>query len=684
MENIQIHLNDSDASFSVRRFRFRERISSLSEVWISAVSPLANPDLDALLGKEAVFSMDGGLPGGKRRLYGICSKVRHVKAEVAGLSTYHLHVVPRLWLQTQRRNYRIFKHLSLPDIARTLLREWHIDTIDSIRDEYPQLEFRVQYGESDYAFLCRTLEEAGITFYFVEDAASCRTRLVLTDHPAQALPRPLGPIRYISDVNDAPHEACLTHARLTHSVRPGRLVLRDPDFRVRPEVPIMGEASATGASHRLEAYVFEPGSIVDDKGLRHATMRVSHDTAGRRLGVERRDALRLDFRTNAFDLHPGTVFHVQDHPYSAIEPKDGFLMCDLSIEGTHDGTWTAVGRAVPASERYQPPRRTRKPRIAGVQSATVVGPPGEDIHTDALGRVRVQFWWDREGKFDDQSSCWIRVSQAWAGAGFGVTAIPRVGHEVLVGFVEGDPDHPVIVGRVHGSTTPTPHDLPARKSVTVWRGCSTPDRRGANEIHFDDASGRELLHVHAERDLRKIVKSNEVESTGGCLTSAIGASRATTIGTLDTTVVGQKYSLSVEPRGAAKCPTGIEVSDGRIVLTTGEASLVLDGADISLETSGAIRLHSSEDDVLIQGGPHVRINCGLASSKRDLELALVDPFGNSIQRSWLSAEVEVEGREREAHEGFTAGVARRAVGKRAVVRLHSAEPDEDEHEEQET
>lgn len=678
-KNIQLQITDSDADFSVRDFHVREQISSIFEIELRVQSTNANADLEGLLGQDATFFLDTGLPGGQRRFHGLVRQATHVKAEASGSSTYEIQIVPHLWLLTQRRNYRIFNRRSLRDIVRSLLSEWHVEFEDALRRDYPVREFRVQYGESDYTFACRTMEDAGISFHFVEDAASCCSRVVLTDAPEQAEPRAFGPVRYAADIADTAHHAYLTRARLSCSVRPRRVTLRDPDFRRRPDAPLFGRARAAKGQDRLEIYRFEPGAFVDDKASRSPTPRDPHDAAGRQLDVERGDATCLAYRTNAFDLHPGTVFSVQDHPCSTIESGSGFLACALRLQGSHDGQWRARGRAVPASQPHRPARRTPKPRAFGVQSATVVGPAGEDVHTDPFGRVKVQFTWDREGQFDQDSSCWVRVSQAWAGAGYGMMAVPRIGHEVLVAFVEGDPDHPVIVGRVHGGTTPTPHDLPAKKTMTVLRGCSSPDHEGANEIHFEDASGHQLLYVHAERDLRKIVKASELETTGESRTIVVGASRATTIGQLDKTVVGQRFSVSVEgPETASRTPTGIEMSDGRIVLSTGEARLVLDGPDVFLEAPGAIRIHSTDDDVLIQGGPNVRLNCGLASSKRDLELRLVDPFGNPIRRSWLAAEVRVDGQKTEVHEGFTGSIARRAVGKSAVVRLAALDAEDDD------
>jgi type VI secretion system secreted protein VgrG len=256
--------------------------------------------------------------------------------------------------------------------------------------------------------------------------------------------------------------------------------------------------------------------------------------------------------------------------------------------------------------------RTSKPIVRGVQSAVVVGPAGEEIHTDEFGRVRVQFHWDREGKYDDNSSCWMRVSQGWAGSGYGMIVIPRIGQEVLVGFFEGDPDQPVIIGRVYNNTARVPYKLPDHKTKSTWKSDSSPNSDGFNEIMFEDAKGKELVYVQAQKDLQKLVKNNETERTGVNRTIAVGANRTATIGVNDTTIVGVKHRLTIaqpkEPPPSIP-PTTFDMSDKKLSYTTGEASIIFDGPNITLEAKGNITIRSKGGDVIIQGGPNVKINC---------------------------------------------------------------------------
>ncbi len=262
---------------------------------------------------------------------------------------------------------------------------------------------------------------------------------------------------------------------------------------------------------------------------------------------------------------------------------------------------------MPAAAPWRPAKATPRPRIGGVQSAIVVGPKGEEIHTDELGRVRVQFHWDREGKLDDHSSCWVRVTQGWAGTGFGMMVLPRVGQEVTVGFFEGDPDQPVILGRVYNAVNRVPYKLPDDKTKSGWRTSSSPgDPRSPayNELMFEDRAGAELVSLRAQRDLHKVVKANETERTGGGRTVSVGKSRTATVGAVDSTFVGTRHVVTV-----GTTPTSLELTDKRLVATTGQATVTLDGPDLSLEAKGNITIIAHEGDVIIRGGPNVKINC---------------------------------------------------------------------------
>lgn len=732
MALLELSFESKEDSLSVRRFAAQEAMSSLFSVSVWARSPNDDIDLETIVGKAASFRAVSGVlhaQSGLRAWTGVCNHMELVQAESTGLSTYYLRVVPRMWLMTQRYNHRIFQHLSIPDIVEAMLGEWRVEHTWKIhRPEYPKLELRSQYGESDFDFVSRLLEEAGISYSFADDEKRGSV-LVLNDAPQAAEPREGGPIAYVDNPNQASEKEYITHVRLAQQVRPGKVTVRDHDFRRAPTFGLFGgKAAGHAVEDLLEHYTFKPGAFLveveqdavqklgalaaeamhlgdaaagaaggigkkvhdavekkvhgvvdekvghavekqagkivggkvghavgaavggvaaeiagkaagkiagdlagklasslgithvlaglvgDDKGMARFSQKMGHDRAQKQLESARAARRSVTFETNAMDLAPGTVFAIGHHGRKDLGEDKKLLVTEFSAEGTNDGEWSMSGAATFADVPYRPPMKTSKPSVQGMQSAVVVGPRGEEIHTDEHGRVRVQFHWDREGQGDEGSSCWMRVSQGWAGTGYGVVAIPRVGHEVLVAFLEGDPDHPVVVGRLYNETAKAAYGLPEHKTKSGWRTHSSPGGGGFNEIMFEDAKGRELVYVQAEKDLEKVVKHDERIS--------VGRDRRTSVGAVDESHVGVRHNVTMKQGeggdGAGKTgPTFFEMVDKRIVLSTGEASITLDGPNITLEAKGRIFVHSREDDVEILGGPWVKINCGPADEKGD-------------------------------------------------------------------
>jgi type VI secretion system secreted protein VgrG len=417
----------------------------------------------------------------------------------------------------------VFQHLAIPDIVERVLARyeiapaWHID-----RGRYPKLWYKLQYGESDFAFVSRLLEEAGIAYTFESDGEG-DSLLVLGDALHAAAPR-TPPIPWTDNPNTAVKEELVCELRLSHEVRPGAYTIRDYDLR-RPAFALSGSDGTP--EDRYEQYHYRPGGFViegaqpggdtpvaDDRGVARHDDRYGEARARRGLAAERVGRRAVGFRTSVLGLAPGVVFSVEDHPHADLSRGEGLLVLEQTIEGELEKEWTTRCGAVFTSAPYVPPQVTAKPTVEGVQSATVVGTSGEEIETDELGRVRIQFPWDREGTNDEQSSAWIRVSQGWAGTGFGLLNLPRIGQEVLVGFLEGDPDQPIIVGRVFNATNPVPYTLPQHQTRSTWKSRSSPGGDGFNEIMFEDLAGQELVWVQAQKDLRKLVKNDEAITVG--------------------------------------------------------------------------------------------------------------------------------------------------------------------------
>ncbi|HSN96741.1 MAG TPA: type VI secretion system tip protein TssI/VgrG, partial [Candidatus Nanopelagicales bacterium] len=534
MSNLELSFACGEDSLSVRRFAVHEAVSSLFTVSVMARSKSPAVDLSAIVGKPATFRIESGLPGSSqssRTWTGVVCHMEQVHAvqpsaaQVAE-STYALRIVPELWVLTQRRNHRIYQHISIPDITDRLLTEWNMEPAWQIdRGSYPKLEYKVQYGESDYAFLCRLWEEAGIAFTFPEGGAK-GSKLTLGDKLQGGAPRAGGTIRYVDSPSEAAEQEYISRVRLSHEVRPGAHIIRDHDFR-NPAFQLLGEApKAGGPEDRYEQFHYQPGATLietgkgggtpfaDDKGVARYDQSFAHGRADRALGGDRAGRRAIAIDTNCVDLAPGVVFSIDNHPHPEINEGAKLVMTELTMEGAPGEQWTTTGSAVFTDVPYRPQMKTPKPQVFGVQSATVVGPAGEEIHTDEFGRVRVQFPWDREGKSDDGSSCWIRVSQGWGGMGFGVVVLPRIGQEVLVGFLGGDPDQPIIVGRVYNATAQVPYKLPDHKTRSAWKSDSSPGHDGFNEIMFEDLKGKELVWEQAQKNRRRLVKNDEFITVG--------------------------------------------------------------------------------------------------------------------------------------------------------------------------
>lgn len=473
-----LHLHvDGPAQFDVRRFAVREAMNEPFAVELEVMSDDHDVDLDALVGSSARFELQRDHEKVRRKWAGIITRCEQV--DVDRLSTYQLVIHPRLWLLTQRRQYRVFQQMSDPEVVRAILAEWDIEPTSRIDEGlYLARKYRVQYAETDYAFVSRLLEDSGISFYFEDDETNNQLILddaphggALRDEPIAFEPRPMGELR-----SDFAHRI-----EVTRQLRPGRYTQRDVDYRQRPEVPLMASDEVDGLEARFERFHLNYGAflyaaqaggetpVADDRGASRVNLEVGERQVARRLAAQRADARRCFFVGNAHDVAPGLVAHFANHPRPELAEGRGWLVLQSLLTGNALGEWTHEAEATAASVAYHPPLRTPKPRTRGIESATVVGPVGEEIHCDEFARIRVQFHWDREGQRDPNASCWIPVNQPWGGAGFGAVNLPRVGQEVLIDFLGEDPDRPVVVGRVYTVTNPVPYALPEHKTVSGIR-----------------------------------------------------------------------------------------------------------------------------------------------------------------------------------------------------------------------
>jgi type VI secretion system secreted protein VgrG len=531
MDLYEIQFDSGESSLAVRRFSVHEAMSTpfTASVWAHSESP--SIDIGAIVGQPAAFRIH--FTNGEARTWnGVCSYFEQTHAERRHnkvQSVYHFRIVPQLWLTSHRHNHKIFQHLSIPDIVDKILDRWGLERTWKIeRGAYPKHEYRVQYGESDFSFMSRLLEEAGIAYVFAGEKGDSPV-LTFSDALHAGLFRRATSLPYEDNPTSVVGGELVTRVALVHEVRPGAYSIRDYDFR-KPDLKLLGEAPKAKAPESLyEQYHYLPGGmfvetgkgggtpIADDKGAARHDHPTGVKRATRGLEAARAGREAISFETNVCDLSAGMVWRIESHPHPDLG-RD-LLVTDTFIEGTATGDYRMFGYSVLADVPYRPPLATPRPQVVGVQSAIVVGPPSgggvdREIHTDEFGRIRVQFPWDRDGANDDGSSCWIRTGEGWGGVAYGWLNLPRVGQEVIVTFLDGDPDRPVILGRTYNMMNPVPYHLPEHKTVSTWKSRSSPISDGFNEIRLEDLKGEELFYFQAEKNHRRLVKNDEILTVG--------------------------------------------------------------------------------------------------------------------------------------------------------------------------
>ncbi len=515
---------DSEESFDVRQFVVEDGLSNLFAVELVVMSDNPAVDLEELVGKDAKFKIGVNpfeYPGKTDISWsGVISEIHQLRSEPTGQSTYHLTLSPKMWLMSQRTNCRIWQQKTDLEIVKELLGEWGLEFSAECERVYKTRKTRVQYQESDYTFVRRLLEASGITFLFRQEGAD--TKLVLRDaperHEVHELPlehtnEPTSGVRYASGF------------RASRAVRAGKVTFADHDARL-PNQPLLGQ-SKTGdhpVEAQLEHFVYTPGAfkfggdgpkdtpVADDRGRTRTdpeqAKRIADETAHAKVARSQ----RFSFESNFLDLMPGQRVTINRH--SVAEKYGELLISRMNMSGSSQGQINVACDAVSASVPFRPEVLTPIPTIQGVEAATVVGPAGEDIHCDEFGRVRVQFHWDRYGQMDENSSIWVPVNNPWSGEGFGMINIPRIGQEVMVSFLGGNPEEPMVMGRMHTNLQRPPYSLPAEKARSGIKTKSTPDTGGYSEMSFFDEAGNELVRRRAEKDEVTRINNDKTLSVG--------------------------------------------------------------------------------------------------------------------------------------------------------------------------
>lgn len=502
---ITVHTSYTDTQFLFQSLHGREALSSLYAFELELLCESNHVTLKALLGQSMTAECRQHPLAPARYLSGVITQVQEKGRSDGTYYRYAVTLHPALWYLSQNRDCRVWQDKNVPDIITTLLREKGIAFDNQLSWDYRYWEYCVQYQESDFDFISRLMEHEGIYYYFTHGLGT--HTLVLADAPESH--EALAGFETFPCI-DAPDgaEAGISCWSVSDSVSPSLCLLDDYDFR-HPQASLLQVRQNPASSGEHRPAVFEwPGRYTNNKdgefyvrirqqALACTQEKMSGDSVSLGLAPGHRFTL-----TRAERPEDNRAYLINQAEYFFSE--SGYHSQDVAL-AKHHTRFTAH----PASLSWRPARHTAWPRTYGPQTAVVVGPEGQTVWTDKYGRVTLKFRWDRQGGQGDEGACWVRVSSAWAGRGFGSLQVPRIGEEVIVDFINGDPDRPIVTGRVFNEGSMPPWELPAAATKMGFM-TRTPGGTSDNGSFwvFDDAPGRETFDLHAERDMNMAVEND--------------------------------------------------------------------------------------------------------------------------------------------------------------------------------
>ncbi|AYS15415.1 type VI secretion system tip protein VgrG [Salmonella enterica subsp. enterica serovar Typhi] len=579
------------------------------------VSPAANLPLKPMVGKDLCVNieLDGG---GKRHISGLVTAARVVGHEGRSV-TYELRMEPWVKLLTHTSDYKAFQNKTVVDILDEVLAEYPYPVEKRLVESYPVRTWQVQYGETDFDFLQRLMQEWGIYWWF-EHSEDSHT-LVLADAISAHKACPDSPLVEWHQEGLKLDKEFIHTITANESLRTGQWVLDDFDFTKPRSLLANTVANPRETGHATYEHYEWPGDYFD-KSEGEMLTRI-------RMEAQRSPGSRVLGGGNIRTLMTGYTFTLENYPTAEVNQEYLLMQTLLFVQDNaqHSGqdqhfTFSTRFELHPTREVFRPQRTVSKPHTKGPQSAIVTGPAGQEIWTDQYGRVKVQFGWDRYGKMDENGSCWIRVSYPWAGKGFGMIQIPRIGQEVLVDFKNGDPDLPIIVGRTYNQDTMPPWGLPGMASQSgIFSHSLYGGPTNGNMLRFDDKTGAEEVKFHAEKDLNTTVKNNETHTVMVDRTKTIIKNETNSIGEDRNTTVTKNDGLSVKLAQTINIGTTYRLDVGdQFTLRCGNAALVLH-KDGSIEFCGKqLMLHTSDVMQLIGKGIDMNPDGGTAVTADDI------------------------------------------------------------------
>lgn len=571
-------------------------------------------DNDSITFKDIVgqkVSIKFQLPDGSPRyISGFVSRFTQGETDERSFTHYHAQVVPWLWFLTRQADCRIFQNMTVPDIISKIFDPFGFkDFKSNLKSTYPELEYCVQYRETSFNFVSRLMEESGI-FYYFDHTTQGKHTMVLADQSTKLPTCPNSPISYDTQVGGLVDPEVITNWHVGQEVKTGKYTVTDYNFTT-PSTSLLANEPTV-----LDLSASQPLELFDYPGL-HTTKDEGDTVAKIRMQEEEASYMVVSGAGNVRGLMSGFSFELKNHTRS--DQNTTYVVSEVRHFSSAGQSYTTAGTTggetysnhftcIPASIPYRPLRITPKPFVQGPQPALVVGPSGEEIWVDKYGRVIVQFYWDREGQKNENSSCWIRVSQPWAGDSWGAVWIPRIGQEVLVSFLEGDPDRPVITGRVYNADQMPPYTLPdyQTRSTFMSRSSKGGSKENYNELRFEDLKGKEQIFMNAEKDMDLRVENDSREF--------IGANRHLIVTANQQEQVQAEKHLHVQGSHFEKIDgnMSLQIAQNQMEKVTGDKSLTVSGNQ-SESITGNVSLS-------VSGGKYESISMGYAMTAMSVHL----------------------------------------------------------------
>ncbi len=616
--NLAINTPLGEDKVLIMHAAINEQLGRMFQCEVELASDDPNLSFDTVVGGNASIRLT--LPGSKTPRYFNGYVSRFVQTDANGTGgTYRATLVPWLWFLTRTSDCRIFQNMTVPDIIKQVFRDQGFtDFKDSLTGTYTAWENCVQYRETDFNFVSRLMEHEGI-YYFFEHEDGKHT-MVLADASSAHTSYPnYDSVPYHAQSGGQYSQETIQTWTLEQEVQPGTYALNDFNFE-KPKTSLVAQSNiATQNAQSTFAIYDYPGEYgeqsdgsdyakirIEELHAQHETVQGSGNARGLAVGYTftltgspRRDQNRKYLITSA-------TYHLAPDNYKAGDGDDQEL-------------FTCSFTAIDATKPFRAARITPKPLIQGPQTAMIVGPSGEEIHTDKYGRVKVQFHWDRYGKADENSSCWLRLSQAaWAGKKWGSLHLPRVGQEVIVEYLEGDPDLPIVTGQVYNADAMPAYDLPANKTRTFLKSSSSKGGGGYNELRFEDKKGSEQIFVHAEKDQDIQVKNDRKETIGNDRHlhvknnkfEKVDANRHEDIATSHFEKIGTDHNLNIGGKQA------VHITSSQSVGVDGDMIHEI-GGNLSQKVTGKIYT-SATGDLVIESSASITIKVGSSSIAIDM------------------------------------------------------------------